>query len=276
MKPNKKNKKKKNTQKCSEPTSKTIFCRPGECLETGSEGFSCTTSERFPSGGGCSGLKCGISTSTQKTYIKPSRQQKDVEYRRLEKTLLNEGFYNTHMMYGYVCAMREFLGLPPYKYVASMENAITRNNLAFKWVVMGCGGKKRKWFKKNEIGPALCQIRAKDHDAFLSLPASDEELASGDFLDINACARLTGIKKTRISKIGSNNLALTRLHPVTNDRLYFVPGVRERGYFRDLAFIRKHFGDIAADALLNLRPKKRWNAGGCFKTAVYCPELAHL
>ena len=180
------------------------------------------------------------------------------------------------MLFGYVCAIRELNGLKPYKFVASMENSITRNNLPGKLVKMGIGGKLRKWYKKNETAAALCQIRQKNHDAFLSNPATDDEIVSGDWLDINATHRLTGIRKNRISKIGSHHMELTRLHPVTNDRLYFVPGIRELGYFRDIAFIRQHFGDLAADALLKLRPQKKWSTGGCCKTAVYCPELAHL
>lgn len=79
-----------------------------------------------------------------------------------------------------------------------------------------------------------------------------------------------------ITKLQLDPGAITRLHPITNDRLYHVPSVREYGYYRTTSYIRQHFGDTAADALIALRPQKKYNTGGCIKTLVYCPDLAHL
>lgn len=183
---------------------------------------------------------------------------------------------NLNMLYGYVSAMREVQGLKPYSNVVSMESAIRDHRLPCRLVRYGESKTYRRWWKADETAAALCAIRNRGKAAFHSNPATEEELASGDWQDVIVAARLTGIRKQRITDIGNHHPELTRMHPVTQDRLVHVPSIRELGYWREEYYLRKHLGDAAANALLETRPRKRKGPKGREKTYVYCPELAHL
>lgn len=269
---NKKNKTTQHSAKNTTTTTTTTAESPTHHLAD----TSCETSPSSSPTAKKHGSSHGCATSTPHPFT-PNQNSTSpgAAYRRLERQLIKDGYLNTPMLFGYVCAMREANGLPPYSTRCSMVNALERYNIPFKEVFYA-GKTYRRWYKRDTTAAALCTIRKKDHDAFLSNPATDDELTSGDWLDITATHRLTGIRKKRISKIGSDHLDITRLHPVTNDRLYHVPSVREYGYYRTTSYIRQHYGDTAADALIALRPQKKYSTGGCMKTLVYCPDLAHL
>lgn len=238
---------------------------------------SCETSSSLPQTDAEHGFNSGILSTTRRTFTRQRKKNPTpgALFRRMERELVRNGYLNISMLFGYVCAMREANGLKPYASKCSMITALERYNLPFK-LVKYAGNTVRRWYHRTTTAAALCEIRQRDHDAFLSTPASDAELVSGEWLDIVATERLTGIKRKRISSIGGHHIEITRLHPKTNTRLFHVPSVRDYGYWRDSAYIRKMYGDNAADALLHFRPQKKYITGGCRKTLVYCPDLAHL
>lgn len=197
-------------------------------------------------------------------------------YAERENELIREGYFNVNMCFGYVSAMRELNGLPPYKSKKSMVNSLRRHHVPFKIVRYGDTNIYRYWWKKEDVATLCCEIRRKDADPFLPLPATDKEIISGDWLDCVATSRLTGISKRRVSHIGDKHPELTRLHPIKNVRLYNVPSVREIGYWRDPSSLRKKYGETVVKALLSCRPLKKYKAGGFVKTLIYCPDLAHL
>lgn len=269
------NKKKKNAH--SETSTPQTYSTTTESPTPPSGDTSSNTSASSKTHAPSSGSKCGTTTSTPHIFTPQTSTTPAADYHRQENALIKQGYLNVPMLFGYVCAMREAHGLKPFTSRQSLEATLYRRNLPHILVHFGNSTKVyRRWYKRDETVAALCEIRQKDHDTFLSNPATDAELISGDWLNLTATHRLTGIQKKRISKIGSDHLQLTRLHPVTNDRLYHVPSVRDYGYWRTTSYIRQHFGDTAADALIALRPQRKYTTGGCTKTLVYCPDLAHL
>ena len=205
-----------------------------------------------------------------------TKHHPSVDFHRQQTALIKEGYLSTSMLFGYVNAARELNDLKPYRSLNSMQQTLTRKNIEPRIVFFGSSKRHRLWWPAAKTAAILCEVRQRDNDTFLPREATDEELMTGDWADCIVTARLTGIRKNRVSRIGSHNPQFTRMHPITRARLFHVPSIREKGYYRDVAFIRKHFGDVAADAMIALRPQKKWTTGGCSKTAVYAPELAHI
>lgn len=195
---------------------------------------------------------------------------------REKNRLIQEGYLSTDMLFGYVNAIRKINGIKPYTNICSMQQSLARHNIQPRIYCHGNSRRYRNWWKADEVTPLLCTIRERDQKAFLSKTATEDELNSGDWQDVIATSRLTGIKRKRLTSLGSHNLHATRVHPYTQERLYHVPTIREIGYYRRTSFIRNVLGDEATETLLAARPVREYEFAGFNVRLVYTPELAHL
>lgn len=197
-------------------------------------------------------------------------------YTKEKNTLIQQGYYTTDMLFGYVNAMRRLVDLKPYTSIISLQQTLRRHNIQPRAVCHGTSRRYRNWWKLDEVAPLLLNIRERDQKAFLSKDATEDELNSGDWQDVITTSRVTGIRKARLTSLGSHNLHATRVHPYTQERLYHVPSMREIGYYRDTNYLYKLFGVDQANALIATRPIKTIKSDFCNKRMIYCPELAHL
>ena len=199
-----------------------------------------------------------------------------VEYHREQNKLIQEGYLSTQMLFGYINAIRKMFDLKPYTNLCSMTQALSRHRFQPRIHCMGNSKRYRNWWKTDEVVPVLCEIRQRDQIAFLSKTATEKELNSGEWQDVIITSRLTGISRKRVSSLGSHNKGLTRVHPYTQARLFHVPSIREKGYYRSSSFVRKVMGDETTDALLKTRPTKTVDFEQHNIRYIYTPELAHL
>lgn len=197
-------------------------------------------------------------------------------YIKEKNSLIQKGYYSTDMLFGHINAMRRLFDLKPYTNISSLRQAVDRHNILPLTVCHGTSSRYRCWWKVDEVTPLLCSIRQRDQKAFLSDEATEEELNSGDWQDVITTSRITGIRKKRLTSLGSHNLHATRVHPYTQERLYHVPTMRNIGYYRDTSFLYKLYGVDHANALIETRPVKTIESDFCRKRLIYCHELAHL
>lgn len=199
-----------------------------------------------------------------------------VDFHREQNKLIQAGYLNTHMLFGYVNAMRKVFDLKPYQNIASITAALYRHKVEPRMHYFGKSKRYKNWWKTDDVAPLLLEIRQRDQKSFLSPVATEQELNTGEWQDVVTTARLTGISKKRLSSLGSHNLTACRVHPYTQARLYHLPTIREIGYYRKSSHVRKILGDEATDALLATRPLKIVNFEGHEQRYIYIPEIAHL
>lgn len=199
-----------------------------------------------------------------------------VEYHREQNNLIKKGYLSTHMLFGYINAMRRVFDLKPYTNLVSMQQTLARHRVEPHIQYAGKSKRYRNWWKVDEVAPLFLEIRQRDQKAFLSPAATEEELNSGEWQDCITTERLTGIKRKRLSSLGSHNLTACRIHPYTQARLYHLPTIRKIGYYRSSSYVRKVLGDDTTEALLVTRPLKIVDYKGQEIRYIYAPELAHL
>lgn len=214
----------------------------------------------------------------------------DYEREKKHHERIKRGLYTIQMLFGAVNMLREQLGLHQYAHIGSLRTALFKRGIKPVEVTGGgrfVGAFRHSWYNKEQALKALTfdTQRGCKADHFNFQAATMEQIATGEWLDLATCAKLSGARKVRIANFKKHHSEYVRLHPYTGVTLFYFPELLKFLHWRPFAFLQKKLGLEVAEGMQKIRKTRytgdtwaRWGntALSPQKLLIYAPELAHL
>lgn len=167
--------------------------------------------------------------------------------------------------------LRISLGLPPLKSANSAGGTLRRKNVP-----------RRRYGPRNyywQLESALRSLTRHDN-SHPQLPrhrtATEQEIASGQFMPLTECARMLRCSSVRLASAAAKYYILALRHPITNVIWVRVKDAELTAYYRRASFLHRHPPEERVHYLMANRHYITHSWNGSISRLYYVPELAHL